>query len=279
MQISIIVILYNPTDKQMEHLRIIAKCYTGVIVDNSQKANITGEQIGLMKYVFNNGNLGIAEAQNIGLRIIIDENNTDYVVFLDQDTRVAPNYPQQIVNEYISLSKHRKLSTLGPCVCDELTGQIYKSAVHKDTTNSDGYINRNAIISSGSVIPVKVLKEVGLNESRLFIDYVDFEWCWRASKYGYQCGITQNVRILHMVGRSEINIGKHKVIISAPFRYYYQYRNHLWLCRKSYVPLHWKLNTGIKNLLRIIYFPFVVKGWASIERNMWKGIYHGIISK
>ena len=114
-------------------------------------------------------------------------------------------------------------------------------------------------------------------DDALFIDYVDFEYCWRAAHKGLISGITTAVNLPHKVGNNDLHFPHgYRVIISAPFRYYYQYRNHLWLCRRGYVPMQWKINTGIKQFLRIFYFPFMVKGWQNIEKNMFKGIAHGL---
>ena len=114
-------------------------------------------------------------------------------------------------------------------------------------------------------------------DALLFIDYVDFEHCWRANSKGYVCGITQNVTLPHKVGNNELHFPHgYRVIISAPFRYYYQYRNWLWLCRRNYVPKQWKINTCIKFMLRIVYFPFAVNDWKLIEKYMFKGINDGL---
>ena len=124
---------------------------------------------------------------------------------------------------------------------------------------------------------VAKLRDVGSMDARLFIDFVDFEHCWRANAKGYVCGITNNVALPHKVGSRELHMPRgYRVIISAPFRYYYQYRNWLCLCRRKYVPLQWKVSKGVKFLLRPFYFPFCVRGWRSIEKFMFKGFKDGI---
>src|SRR5690606_2396705 len=117
-----------------------------------------------------------------------------------------------------------------------------------------------------------IFKKAGLMEERLFIDYVDYEFSWRLKKLGYTNGITRNCLLQHSIGKKMINIYGYKINISSPFRYFYQYRNYFVLLRRGYVPIKWKLFTGIKFIARFIYFPFFIKDGWTIQRFMLKGI-------
>lgn len=203
------------------------------------------------------------------------------MVFFDQDSDFTEKYVRSIVDEYERIAAFRKeLFLLGPCVINKTNGEEYRSVIHTDKKDDQGFVEKREIISSGSCVSVEKLNQVGTMDTRLFIDYVDFEHCWRANSKGYVCGITRNVTLSHKVGSRELHFPHgYRVIISAPFRYYYQYRNWLWLCRRNYVPRQWKFNTCIKFMFRIIYFPFVQKKWKTIEKNMFKGIYDGLFKQ
>ena len=272
-KVAVVIVLYNPNTNEIDNVRRIAQDNVGVVVDNSMKPFMVSDTIGKMSYICNMANLGIAEAQNIALREILKDNYA-YVVFLDQDSRVAVDYPLQIAKEFSRID-NGKLAVLGPQVVNSVTGEQYTSAFHKYETSDNGYSLRKHIISSGSCISINALKNVGLMCSELFIDYVDFEWCWRAGSKGYLCCVTSNLQILHHVGQRELSFGRYKVIISAPKRYFYQYRNYLWLIRKKYVPLQWKCATGIKFFLRLLYFPIFVRGGLSCWIHMTNGIKAG----
>lgn len=274
--VAVIVVLFNPTDGDISNVTKLATHYHGVIVDNSMKPIRHEGTIGNMHYVCNGINRGIAYAQNIGIQILIKD-GFKYLVFFDQDSRVNNDYPMKIAKTFIEIEKaYCNLALLGPTVINKQSGQEYTSAIHKDNRKSSIFTQRRDVISSGCCISVEAMKNIGINDDSLFIDYVDFEWCWRAVAKGYVCGITSLLTIKHKVGQNELHIGKYQVIISKPFRYFYQYRNYLWLLRRLYVPLQWKIATGIKLLLRIFYFPFCVKRWKEIEKNIFRGIYHGI---
>lgn len=273
-KVAVIIVLYNPDTNDIDNVRRIAQYNVGFVVDNSLIPFMDGETIGNMSYICNKANIGIAKAQNIALREIL-KGDYEYVVFLDQDTRVAVDYPLQIAMEFSRIDNGR-LAVLGPQVVNAVTGGQYASAIHKYEISENGFSLRKHIISSGSCMSINALKDVGLMWGELFIDYVDFEWCWRAASKGYQCGVTSHLQISHHVGQRELSIGKYKVIISAQQRYFYQYRNFIWLIQKKYVPLQWKCATCVKFLLRLVYFPILVNGGLKYWNNMIKGLKAGI---
>lgn len=271
----IIVVFFNPTEEDIEYFRQLATQYQGICVDNSSIPTFQQDSIGKMLYLACNKNLGIAEAQNIGIRHLMGEEGI--VVFLDQDSRFPLDYPLLIAKEFQKYTAQNiRLGIIGPTVVNIKDKQEYQSIIHKHHTIADGLVVQREIISSGACTSISVLKQIGLNDARLFIDYVDFDLCWRANANGYQCATTRSLRIMHQVGNKNIWIGKYLIIISSPFRYFYQYRNYLWLIRRNYVPLQWKIATGIKFIARLIYFPLLVKDGINCWKYMIKGIKSGI---
>jgi rhamnosyltransferase len=62
------------------------------------------------------------------------------------------------------------------------------------------YAHPHYVITSGSIIPIKVLDDVGLMREELFIDFVDIEWCLRAPQKGYEIVAINKVMIDHHLG-------------------------------------------------------------------------------
>ncbi|MDE6285035.1 MAG: glycosyltransferase [Bacilli bacterium] len=247
-----------------------------IIVDNTPNQNLKLNFEKSVKYLALMKNVGIAEAQNSGIKIAIEE-DCSHIVFLDQDSLVQDDYVRKIILEYERISKFLpNLFLLGPTVYNGRQNKEYKSTIHKDNYTEFDFIHRREIISSGSCVSIKKIHNVGYLDSDLFIDYVDFEWCWRANKLGFQSGITPNIQINHFVGQEEYYIGKQLIIISSPIRYYYQARNFLWLLRRKYVPTIWKINTGIKIILFTLTYPFKVKYWRQIYKYIYKGLIAGL---
>ena len=275
-KIGIIIILYYP-DK--EHLiGTISKLPENediILVDNTPKQDLHLSNNNV-KYIALKENRGIAFAQNIAINEL-RKKKCNYVVFFDQDSNILPNYPRMITKEHKRISQfEKKLFLLGPKVINRTDKKEYSSIFHKDIQKNYNFINKREIISSGSCTTLPLIDKVGLLYEELFIDYVDFEWCWRAKSKQLVCGITPNVVLEHKVGNKEIYLWKYTIIISAPLRYFYQYRNYFYLIRKKYVPFQWKVAMAIKMGLRLFYFPLLIKDGKKCWTNMIKGIKCGL---
>ena len=194
-----------------------------ILIDNTPERvlSISG---GNVYYIPLKRNRGIAAAQNIGIQKAI-EKCCSHIVFFDQDSVIELNYISDIVAQYEHVEACiGNLFLLGPTVFNGRTGAEYKSVIHKDRVLFAEFIPRQVIISSGSCVSITKILNVGCLRERLFIDYVDFEWCWRANRMGLVSGITPSVKLRHFVGQKEFKIFGQLVIISSPFRYFYQFR-------------------------------------------------------
>lgn len=240
MKIGLVIILYHPTEEDVQQIETLKTEYVVATIDNTLV------------------NRGIACAQNEGIKIL-REKGVDFVLLLDQDSRVDINFPRNMVAEFEQIEKeHPNLIALGP-------------SLHYHTTTGDtAFVPQREIIASGSCIRMSKLEEVGLMEEQLFIDFVDFEWCWRAQEKGYICGRTNRIKMEHHVGRRIIKIGRYYIFVSRPERYFYQFRNHKILCGRNYVPLQWKIATAFKHIARFIYLPWFYGG-KELFNYMWRG--------
>lgn len=280
MNTSVVVVLFRPDQGDIANIQEMSKTIEGVVVDNSPEKNFEDDTIGNFHYIFNGENIGIAKAQNIGISFLFNKKHCDYIVFLDQDSRIGKDYIDKITDTYIKIKSFEpNLALLGPTAINARSQEEYKSVFHPKKTIDNIFIPQREIISSGTCVSVDVLKEVGSNLSWLFIDYVDFEWCWRANSKGYVCGTTPCVHIQHSVGQKEYYICSYIIIISSPIRYYYQGRNYIRLLSVSYVPLQWKLTNLVKTLARLLYLPFVPDGGIKCWIQLVKGLYYGITCK
>ncbi len=271
-KIAVIIVLYYsdpPQFLQKKQNREI----TCVMIDNTPQRDLNLKADGCI-YIPNNNNLGIAYAQNVGINWAID-NHYDFVVFFDQDSHFDSLYVNHIVDEYIRIESFIKnLYLLGPRVINERQDGEYKSLIHKDNSLED-FVYKREIISSGSCLRLSKLEAVGLLEEKLFIDLVDYEWCWRAEDNNYINGYTMRVKINHSIGIKLLKFWKLQLIISAPFRCFYQSRNYLILIKRGYVPRIWKLTFGLKLIISFFYSFFLSQGYKRIYFYI-KGFISGI---
>lgn len=59
-------------------------------------------------------------------------------------------------------------------------------------------------ITSGSLVNLKAHRSVGGHDERMFVDWVDIEFCLRLREAGYRIVVVPGARLLHDLGRSEL---------------------------------------------------------------------------
>jgi len=63
-------------------------------------------------------------------------------------------------------------------------------------------IETDYVVSSGALIPLAVLDQVGMMDESLFIDYVDSEWGLRAKSRGHLSFGICAAQMVHCLGMS-----------------------------------------------------------------------------
>jgi rhamnosyltransferase len=135
------------------------------------------------------------------------------------------------------------------------------------------------LISSGALVPVRALEQVGPLDDSLFIDYVDIEWGLRAKAAGFQSYGVYDVRMEHAIGEKALDLAVIRLAMHKPIRRYYYYRNALLLCRRRYVPLSWKLHEIARLSLKFWIFALFSRNRVPDVRMMLKGIVDGILGR
>lgn len=217
-------------------------------------------------------NKGIATAQNIGIAKA-REIGAEFVIFFDQDSQCEPSLIDTLQLEFITMrNSGMKIGAIGPMMLDKQSGKLYDENHHTE----ENPLPVTTIISSGTFTSLDVLDEVGEMSDTLFIDYVDHEWCWRAQNHGYRIFESPNAILSHQVGDRIIKFCGHAFLLSAPLRYYYQYRNALWLTKFDYVPISWKRKTIRLQLAQLIFIPWYTSSPLVCLLSMLKGIVVGL---
>lgn len=268
-KVILIIVFYNPTNTQIENANNMALRNRVLVVDNS---NLTLDKKHHFKYISLGGNKGIAAAQNVGIEYA-KKLHVKYVLFFDQDSNLDESFVDNIVAEYERLRVlDPKIVMLGPSIVDSRSGQLYKS----NNLDCGKPTKRDAIISSGSIVETECFNKVGNLDETLFIDYVDFEWCWRATSKGYSIYSTPNIVLQHSIGENYHNYNGFVVNVSSPIRYFYQYRNTALLLKRGYVPLKWKIKSVLRKLADFIIIPFFAEKKFATLGYMIKGTIVGV---
>jgi rhamnosyltransferase len=145
----------------------------------------------------------------------------DYALLMDQDSSL---HQESIELLRRALEENERAFIAAPMREDSDLARL--PAFRED------YTRRLTCISSGSLVNLKYVKNVGLHDERLFIDLVDHEYCLRANRKGYQIVIANRARMRHRLGRMEERrfLGmRFYPTHHSPLRKYYKARNSLYV--------------------------------------------------
>lgn len=241
-----VIVTFNPEENRLNKLvsLLIDSQVTVVIVDNnSQKNFFLEEQKYFFKYSLNE-NLGIAYAQNIGIKKSI-ELGASHILFFDQDSHISDHFVDNLMSDYLKIyATHEKIAAIGPRFIDENKG-FYFPALR---FNKHGLIDKISVenistpievsflISSGTLISVEALKDIGLMKEEFFIDFVDTEWCFRAISLGYKIYMSEQAVMKHSIGDDTLKIYNFNIPVHSGFRRYYRVRNLFFMWKMPYIP-------------------------------------------
>ena len=211
--ISIVIPVHNRKEYTRQCLACLdAQTYRDfqVIVVDDGSTDGTDEMI---KQEFSNvillkgdGNLWWTEATNWGVRYALqhqDKQQENFVLTLNDDTRVKPDYLQTMLDAYdrykpcligsVSVDSNDpekleyagtkfELYTAGGRHLAEDYHYSYKELIKRTT-----YIESQSLPGRGTLIPLEVFEKVGLYDSKNYVHYMsDIEFSVRANKAGYR---------------------------------------------------------------------------------------------
>jgi rhamnosyltransferase len=227
--------------------------------------------------------MGVAFAQNTGIREAMKMNAT-HVMLFDQDSLPSSDMVLRLMSKLLEIENQGiKVAAVGPCYKDErnmdrpsFISVSGLKAIKSFCRPTDKIIESDVLISSGSLISISILRKVGGPLTELFIDQVDFEWCFRAKSYGYRLFGVCNAVMYHSMGETpKIFLGQ-KFLHHGPLRHYYIFRNAVWLLSKRYVPWGWKFLFFRTICTRFIIYCVFITPRLDYLKMMTKGIWHGL---
>lgn len=233
MKIAAVVILYHPQESAFANIKTYYNYVEKIFVfDNSEvKSLIKDDLLPLSKVEFYQDfeNQGISKRLNEGCNLAIKE-HFDWILTMDQDSSFSAETIKFYFNCFEQYKEKENIAMLGP---------EYRRYSSNNTTYNCTAKEADKLLTSGSLLNLSLFKKTGEFDEALFIDSVDYDYCFRAIIAGYSIIQFQNIYLLHSVGnivnRSSVKtffIIKKKKEIHSPLRLYYMYRNMLFLNNK-----------------------------------------------
>lgn len=229
-------------------------------------------------------NIGLAAAQNVGIDWA-RAHGYRYVLLLDQDSEPDTEMVSALLRALQVLSAAGRVAAVGPRFHDPREHrdapfvQIGFPLNHKSWCAADApYIPCDFLISSGALIPLAVLDQIGSMDAGLFIDNVDLEWGFRARAKGYMlygvCATTMHHRLGD--GRHVLPFGRGQVVVHGSLRLYYMMRNRVLLYRMPHVPGVWKAQDMPRVLAKLFLFGVLIGPRRCNLHCMLRGLWDGL---
>ena len=261
-----LIILYHPESSSAIKDRVDALFSNGVdhifLYDNSQPPfdfdfplSYSGK---LSLYNFNQNN-GISDSVNFSLRLA-KETGFNFLWLFDQDSYVYDkNMLSCLIDDFMSYNSSTTSCTalIAPLIYDTISNRFKKPLSLNLKLISDiptTVFEVGQAISSGMLISLDLPISDLLHDSRLFIDWVDIEFCHRLVKNHYTLLVSPRAVLNHSLGNVNISFCGITFPLRNPIRHYYMIRNAIYLILYS---------KAIKISAKII-FSFTVLKYLSV---------------
>ena len=245
MDVVAVIVAYHPKEHQVERLTAALRRNGArvVVVDNTDgKAPVAfgGREV---TWVGLGDNTGIAHALNVGIERALSS-GADIVVLFDQDSVVDDGF----IAALVAPLRQGEPGITAPLAMDRKGNEYPSQRVSRHGYPSNVFVAGGSspvavdlVITSGCAATAATFSVAGVMDEDLFIDYVDFEWCFRCRKENVPMWVVPQAVLDHEIGQSTTKVGPLRTFIHSPARTYYKVRNSFLLLRKRHIPLLYSL--------------------------------------
>jgi rhamnosyltransferase len=231
-----VVVTFHPKSDVVENLKALRQqVHCIVVVDNGSSADgieplrRAGVESDFV-LIENDKNLGLPAALNIGI-MRANELGFEWVLLFDQDSTVTDGFVDALIATYRAHPRKKDIGLVAPVYIGRDSGKSISMSPH---LLADGSLD--AAMTSGSLIPMQVIRRCGGFEELLMIDLLDYEFSLRLRSYGLIIVRSSEARLLHEPGSPKtVKLwgGRQiRVIETNAIRKYYFARNRVWIINK-----------------------------------------------
>lgn len=267
---------YNAIANQVEKV---------IIVDNGSNEETVSILNKLKEYentevIYNGDNLGIAYALNKGIKYALKK-EFNWILTMDNDSIATNNMVKSMLEQYENIEDKEEVMGLFPTYID-----LGYNDENKQLSNikTGKYKYLNAEITSGNLLKSTVFNELGFFEEKLFIDMVDYEFCFRIRSKGYKLVQLEDTILYHNLGNTKIKKIAGKDVYCThhnPIRRYYITRNRFYTWNKykecNFSELKKDKKAFLKEALKILVLEenkiekvkMIFKGFKDYKHNIY----------
>jgi rhamnosyltransferase len=276
-----VIITFHPSDQMLHAVaEVLAQVDGLVVVDNGSNVDelhplrVSSQSLGF-HLIENTENLGIAEALNQGVRWS-KRKNYSWVILFDQDSRITDGFVTQMFAAWESHPDRERVVSIHPRYVDPDTGI---EPVVRRARDGGPVLS----MTSGALMPTWIFDRIGVFASEYFIDWVDFEYCFRIRAAGYLIADSRQAVLLHRAGHPQslsfLGFSFRPTHHSAMRRYYLS-RNRIAVYRKYFrvFPI-WVLQSMYESLRETFKCFLGDQNRARKFRNFLLGTWDGLTGR
>lgn len=194
-----------------------------------------------VKIIRSETNLSYSGGNNLGIRQATGE----YIILLNNDTRVTPGWIDPLLDSFksdshVAACQPKILSMSDPAMFEYagaaggfmdrlgypfLRGRIFDT-LEKDTGQYDDVVDLFWTSGAAMAIRKQVLDETGLLDEDFVLHMEEIDLCWRMHLLGYRLSIRPEAKVYHYGGGT---LGAEKMS-----KMYYNHRNSIFMLFKNY---------------------------------------------
>lgn len=277
---AVLIITFNPDKVLKETVEYLKDQFDRIIiVDNGSTKESLNVFTEINKsptrdkviVIYNDQNHGISYALNQGFKKA-QELGYEWVLTFDQDSKPNTNYLLKAQDVLSSYQPSESVAMITPTLYEE---QLELVIPIKNKPREKCSKARLAITSGAITNVVSYFEVEGYNEP-LFIDYVDFDFCFRLRHSGYTILESNELILNHQLGQSQ----KHDFLFTNfitthhnETRRYYITRNRLYMYRKYFfLETDWVIEDSINFLKDVFKILLAEKQKGAKIKNIFLGI-------
>ena len=303
MRITSITVAFNPDPIRLaEQLTALRNQVDEIIiVDNGSEQPVMKslaqtmimrsiDELSPMKFIVLAENQGIASGFNIGIDAA-RKSGVDFVLLLDDDSVPAANMVSKLTAGYhqaTTACAPQRVAAVGPRIVDSRDDHDYpfirlgwlRNQHIRCAISRENLVDCDFLISSGSLILMSALDEIGKFDETLFIDSVDLEWCFRVRRNRLSLYGICDAQLHHRLGdHRRVVWNKIVLVVHSPLRIYYITRNRILLYWRRHVPLRWKLKDMLRMAAKFIALMLFVAPRLQYLRMTVLAVWDGIANR